>query len=336
MPAKRTLRRPAATLAVATAAVLAALAPARAAYAEDTIRVSVSGLNSTQTSDHPDGFSVRFENPSKQPIINLHAVIVVHLDGVQPGQVHIFRNGGELPLSSNGGDLVFTDPQPWLGLARAQRSYQILFQPDAPTGHGELAAIALDGNGTQLGSDSTSFGLRAGDGRATPTPSHSASPAATVNVPLPTGPGVSIAPLGDGGRTTPLASETGGVPVFLYIMGGVLVAIGAVILWLLFRAPRPPAGDGAYVETEPAGTPSLGYPPRTRTTAPTAVLPAVRDPRAATTQEPRHRVNPAHQPNPAQGPRQMHGQDRGGTTAQSPRIPSTDPRPVPPGVDPWA
>jgi hypothetical protein len=336
MSAKRTLRRTAATLAVAAAAVLATLASARAAYAEDTVRVTVSGLNSTQTAGHPDGFSVRFENRSRQPIFNLHSAIVVHLDGVQPGQVHIYRNGGELPSSSNGGDLVFTDPEAWLGLARAQRSYQILFQPEAPTGHGELAAIALDGNGNQLGSDGTSFGLRAGDGRATPTPSHSASPAATVNVPLPTGPGVSIAPLGDGGRTAPLAGETGGVPVYLYVMGGVLVAIGAVILWLLFRAPRPPADDGAYVDTGPAGTPSLGYPPRLRTTAPTAVLPAIRDSRAATMQEPRHGVNPAHQLNPAQGPPQTHGLDRGGTTAQGPRAPSTDVRSVPPGVDPWA
>src|SRR5262249_37988845 len=155
-------------------------------------RVTISGLNSTQTAGHPDGFSVTFENRSKQPIVDLHSAFVVHLDGLQPGAVRIFRNGAELIPSSNNGDLVFTDPEPWFSIDRTQmqRRYQIFFQPEAPTGDGELAAVALAANGSQLGSDSASFALRAGDGRATPTPSHSVSPAATVNVPIPTGPAV--------------------------------------------------------------------------------------------------------------------------------------------------
>ena len=55
------VRRTALVLAAATAAVLGALAPATSAYAANDVRVSLNGLNSSETAGgRPDGFSVQF------------------------------------------------------------------------------------------------------------------------------------------------------------------------------------------------------------------------------------------------------------------------------------
>jgi hypothetical protein len=146
---------------------------------------------------------------------------------------------------------------------------------------------------------------------------------------------VSLAPLNQGGRTTPLSNDTSGVPIFIYVMGGILVALGAVILYVLFRNPREPQ-EGAAVAGYPQPGPNyppIDYPPRAdattaygpRQNTPTATMPVVRDNR------------------PPTGPggsmsRTMH--DR--PTAQFPSAPTAplpqvhDPRHPGPGVDPWA
>ena len=339
-----TLRRSAVVLAAATVAVLAVLAPATSAYAADTaVQVNIGGLNSTQNAGagRPDNFTVSFKTQDRQQVIqNLHSVLVVHLDGLPPEAVHIAGRFGELNRSTQGANVVFTDPEAVTflpGRTTTTRNYQILFDGYAPTGHGQLGAFAIAGDGSQNGSDNAGFTVKLASG-AQPTPTHgpspSASPAPTVPVPIQTGPQVSLAPLDQGGRATPLASESGGVPVFIYIMGGILVAMGAAILFLLFRNPRDaaPAPDGPIdypPRADPTWAPgpaSQGYPPiGPRMGAPTAQMPVVRDHRSATMPQSRSMMErpTAHHPRVPNGPR----------TGPSPAPPAP---PTPPGVDPWA
>jgi hypothetical protein len=258
------------------------------------------------------------------------------MNGLQPDFVTISR--GTLPLNktTNGSDVIFTDPEPLVLLPTRSitRNYNLSFLAQTPDGNGQLTAIAAVGQ-SQLGSDSTGFGVHGGNGQPTPspTPSHSASPPPTVAVNEPTST-VSLAPLNQGGRTTPLSNDTGGVPIFIYIMGGILVALGAVILYVLFRNPREPQEDAAVAGyPQPGPTyPPIDYPPRAeapttygpRQNTPTATMPVIRD----------------NRPTGPGGPMSRTMHDR--PTAQFPAAPTAplpqvhDPRPPGPGVDPWA
>jgi len=341
MPAHRTFRRTAAALAAATAAVVVALAPAAPALAaEDSVQVTLGGLSSSYTAgQRPDSFQVRLTSRLKQSLLtDVHIAFDVQMDGLQPDSVAITRGSGS-PLSktTNGNDVIFTDPEPiFLQAGKSiSRNYNLAFAPQTPEGDGQLTAIALV-SGAQAGSDSASFSVR---GSTNPTrgasPSPSVSPPPTVSVPLPSGSQVSVAPLDQGGRTTPLGNDSTGVPIFIYVMGGILVAMGAVILYVLFRNPREPQ-EGAAVAGYPqpgptyppidypphSGAPTTAYGPRQNT--PTAVMPTVRDQRPT-------------------GPMSRTMPDR--PTAQYPSAPTTqmphvpgghDPRHGGPGVDPWA
>ena len=108
---------------------------------------------------------------------------------------------------------------------------------------------------------------------------------------------VAVAPLP--GDTADAGAPVGSsVPIALYVLGAILVSVGGVILWLLFR-PRPalvagadpsgrpyPSGGGPYPTMPPPDrAPTLGYPrlgPPTpkhgADTEPTTVMPTMRDP----------------------------------------------------------
>ena len=366
MSANRTLRRTAAALGIATATALAALLPASAALAADDVEVSLSGLNSTQTAGDqtPDTFSVRFQNHTKQTFSNVHAAFLVEVPGLPPESVRILHNDRELARSTNSAGVVFTEDEPVSQLpllpgrsVQPRTPYTVVFDASTPAGHGKLTAFALV-NGQQMGSDASSFNLRSAVG-ATPshTPSHSPSAAATVPVPLPSGAQQPVAPLNGQGRTTPLSGDGSGVPVILYILGGILVAMGGAILWMLFRRPRAAGDEPEFAMVDPTPVPpTLGYPAGPRASAPTATLPVVHEQRTGAI------ARPGRWPAPGSGGPGAGGPGAGGsgpggmggygpagpprgraldhTTAHNPRVPMNDPRTVvnnpTPGVDPWA
>jgi hypothetical protein len=332
MPAHRTIRRSAAAFAVATAAVVAVLTAAAPALAADnSVQVSMSGLSSNQTAGaRPDGFQVRLTSKLRQSqVTDLHIAFDVQMNGLQPDFVTITRGNFPMSETTNGADVIFTDPEPLVLLPTRSitRNYNISFSAQTPEGGGQLTAIAFVGQ-AQVGSDSAGFSVHGGNGQPTPTPSHSASPPPTVPVPEPTST-ISLAPIGGGGQTTPLAS-TSGVPIFIYVMGGILVALGAVILYVLFRSPRDPRDPVPAAGYPPPGPtyPPIDYPPRAdaptmygpRQNTPTATMPVVRD----------HPTGPVS--------RTMHdrptAQFPAAPTAQLPQV--NDPRSPGPGVDPWA
>ncbi len=304
MPATPTTRRAATAIAAAAVAVFASLAVAAPARADGEVKVSLQGLASSMTAGgRGDGFSVRLENNTDQPLLNVRRVIAVRLAGLTGDGVHITRGSFELQKSATGpGEIIFSEAGDSLEPnGRAQtRNYQLTFTASAPAGRAQVTAYALAGGSQkQLGSDSDGVEVKGANGptkNPEHTPTQTPSPAATVPPPTNTGPPVTIEPL-DANGIAGSPNSGGGVPVILYILGGVLVAIGGAILWLLFRSPRPALVDDGYAPGyEPVRPPSLGYPA------------------------------PGY---PPAGPRPA-----GPPTAVLPVVPEG--RTLPPGVDPWA
>jgi len=139
-----------------------------------------------------------------------------------------------------------------------------------------VTAYAVAGN--VLGQASDTIDVRLSGHAQQTTPPPTTEPAATQPAAGPTdtgGPVVLATP-----RTDPqLLSNGGGIPIILYILGAVLLALGGGILYLLFRSPKGELYE-TEEEDEPGRTTGLGYPTAPRhaaTVAPTAIMPAVRD-----------------------------------------------------------
>jgi hypothetical protein len=282
-----TLRRLAASVAASAGAVLATLALATPAHAADTVEVNLSGVSGTITAGTRgvDNLSATFVNRSNAAITSIQGVFTIHLDGMPADGVRIVRTlGSELPVQSAGdGTVRLTDPGSFELLRNGRRTlaYQLQFTATAPAGK---AAITFEAyaSGTRLGGDSASVTVKSS---ATPQPT-SASPTAPANTDTGLVPTFTTAPnlvLGDSQDQNSISDE-GGVPVSLYIMGGLLIAVGGVILWLLFRRQTPLADAGGYPTSEydQVRPSSLGYPRHAATVHPTAVLPTVRDPEPPT------------------------------------------------------
>ena len=130
--------------------------------------------------------------------------------------------------------------------------------------------MELYSGGTRLGGDSAATNVRGGDAPTRTTPPNT-NPGIVPT--FEAGPTFSIAPLP---KSADFGSDGTAVPAALYVMGGLLVALGGLILFLLFRRQRPAAlVERPVTEYEEMPPPSLGY-PTSAGVHPTAVLPTVR------------------------------------------------------------
>lgn len=280
MTTSRLYRRLAIASATAAGALLTVLAAAAPAFADDPIDVRLDGLSSSLTAGARtfDGLSVTLTNKTNNNLVGVYGVFTVRLDGLPVDGVRILRVfAGELSASGGGGQVVLTDPTQ-VDMPRNNRrttGYQLQFTATAPSGRATVSFDVYSGS-TRLGGASGTTTVK-GNAAAQASKSASPSPGNTDPGVIPTftaGPTYSIAPLEQ--AKDPLSS---GVPISLYAMGAVLVGVGGVVLWLVFRPQRPVADTGAYpvAEFDQARPSSLGY-PRTASLHPTAVLPPVRDP----------------------------------------------------------
>jgi hypothetical protein len=282
MPTTTVNRRLARVSAILAGALLTTLALASPAFAEDTIDTNLSGVSSNATAGARigDPISVTFTNKSNNAVTSIRPVFTVQLDGMPADGVRIGRVlGSELPAQSAGdGTVQFSDPNTFELLRNGRRTvnYTLLFTATAPAGKATITIDAYSGN-NRLGGDSSSTNVRSNAPRASATPS--SSPANTATGIQPTfaaGPSYSLAPL-DPQAGTPSTS----VPVSLYVMGALLVGVGGVILWLIFRRQKPLAEVATYPapEYDQARPSSLGYPRHAAPPLhPTAVLPSVEPP----------------------------------------------------------
>jgi hypothetical protein len=276
-------------IAIATVVALGVAAPA---FAEDPVQVSLGGLSSSLAAGgQRDGFTVSLKNKTNQAYVGVVRVFTVTLPGLQVGGVRIFRGfGQELQQEQTGpGQVRLTDPQQAELLPAGQRgnnrsaNFFIQFMNNAPLGQAQIAVQAI-ASGQTLGTDSDSINVRAFGG-STRT-SHSSTPPPTSSVPPATfqaqSPASPLATVQDPQVAAANASGKG-APWILYVLGGILVAAGGAILWLLFRTPRSDYVDlptGAHEPIRPMG---LGYPSNVRPstpqmTAPTRIMPAVPGP----------------------------------------------------------
>jgi hypothetical protein len=277
-------------LAVATAlGVVLAGTVAAPAFAEDVIGVSLSGVPSSFTAGaRPDSFTVSLRNNSNATVAAVTVRFTVSLNGLTASQLRIRVGGADLPVQDAGpGQVVANDPRshdffPRIG--RTEIGYTIEFLTGTPSGRANFTASAMKQTSV-LGTASDSISIKGGAVAASATPTPNPTDSATPDGGVVASPSaLANGPLAD--NSTHIADDgSGGIPIGLYIMGAILVGVGGVILWLLFKQ-RPqalPAGDLPTGEYDQAPL-TLGYPsaratatpPGPSSLAPTAQLPALR------------------------------------------------------------
>ena len=255
------LARLVASSAAAGCAVFASLALAAPAHAAGEVDVRISNLSSQFTpGGRSDSFTVRFSNDDEDnEYVGIRVVFTIRLNGLSSDGVRVSRRlGGDLPKEATGsGEVRLTDPFR-LRLNREDRAgdsqthqYQIQFTSGAPGGRAELVAEAFLGD-RLLGSADDNLNVR-----GEPAPSSEQTTEAPVTTPAQpgaTGPQITLAPV-DPNPVSAARDADGGVPTIFYVLGGVLVVAGAVILWMLFRGPRPALVDarGATVYPDTTG-----------------------------------------------------------------------------------
>jgi hypothetical protein len=256
--------------------VIGAILLASPAFAE--VRVNINNLPSTFFAGQPRSFYSTVTNTDKIEH-KIHRVISIRMDGLSPGEARLTRQDGqELALQGTGNGLsavdqtVLLQPAPTRIGSRQTSVYTLMFTSQAPTARGSLTVEVIEGD-HRLDEASDGFSVRAGFGASTSTRTKSYSPEPTIS-----GDPVQ-AILGQEGSYQPLPDRrpvprSDGVPWFLYVFGGILVAGGGALIYWLWRNRRIEAaeqfGVPASAFTRPARSQVLH--------APTAVLPTVRRP----------------------------------------------------------
>jgi hypothetical protein len=264
--------------------VFAAVGFAAPAFADNSVNVDLNSVTSNVTAgSRPDAFNVTFRN-NTNGAFNIKIVFSVKLPGLTADQVRIVRAPAvELGKQQSGDQVILTDPLGASFLPRSSQNvnYTLQFLSGAPSGRATFTGEALRDN-TNAGSASRNITVRGTFGATTPAKTPTVGPTDA----FPTGPvatgGVVAGPtitLEPREGTLP-ASNSGGVPVGLYIMGALLVGVGVAILWLLFRQRSQPVGDVYPTADYDVVPPTLGYPAGRHAMPgnlnPTAAMPSLR------------------------------------------------------------
>jgi hypothetical protein len=265
--------------------VIGAILLASPAFAE--VRVNINNLPSTFFAGQPRSFYSTVTNTDKVEH-KVHRVISIRMDGLSPGEARLTRQDGqELALHGTSAGLSAVDQTVLLQPAttrigsRQTSVYTLMFTSQAPAGRGSLTVEVFEGD-HRLDDASDGFSLRGGFGEPTRTKSYSPEPTISGDpVQAILGQEGSYQPLPD---RRPVPLNNGGLPWFLYVFGGILVAGGGALIYWLWRTRRIEAA-------EQFGVPASAYvrPARSQVLhAPTAVLPTVRHPYTDPTQHLRH------------------------------------------------
>jgi hypothetical protein len=246
-------RRLLAPISALITAVVMLVALSEPAYAADTVQVDLQGLPGHSTPNLPDPLQVVYTDTAGAGVLyTITGVITIQLDGLSPDAVQLQRFGGGGGLQSQdagNGTVVFTDPNPVpLLRGRSQRvNYLLTFGDNAPSGDVTIT-VAADQNGNELGSGSATTTL--GGPRFGKTTPPNTNPGFVPT--FAAGPTYSLAPLPAGDAAAPISGAT--VPKPLYFLGGLLVALGVVTLFLIFR----PAGRARAAGLVPADPRAAG------------------------------------------------------------------------------
>lgn len=240
-------RRLATLTAAVAAALVALLALDTAAYAAGEVNVALRGLGGTSVTAGGQGvaFQAEFSNTTSEPLRNVTAIIAVQLDGAPVESVRVRRRqGGDLPRQPSGNSVIFADPDRFdlqRGGRASPRQYILSFSNEAPPGLAAITVAAyLDGSTLGSANGSVTVVARGGGGpRVTETEPPNTDPG--VQPTFEAGPTYSLAPLPAADNQPRVQAS---VPKALYVLGGLLIVMGAASLFLIFR---PPGGVPARV-----------------------------------------------------------------------------------------
>jgi hypothetical protein len=217
------------TVTAVAAALVTLLALAAPAYAADTIKVEIRQLaDKVLAGGNGTGMRVLLTNNAEGAANGVHTVITVRLAGTPADAIHLRKGGAELPRQDGDGMVTFTDPETFSLARRENRrlDYSLQFAANALAGKATIDVVAM-AEGQPLGSTSRSLdviGSSEGPPNTDPGFIPTAGPGETYSVPPLPG-------------TEAARQLTASVPKSLYGLGFVLVALGLVTLFLIFRPP---------------------------------------------------------------------------------------------------
>jgi hypothetical protein len=281
------------------ASVVGALSFAAPALAEGEVDVNMGGLDSSIDPGDDDNFTVRLRNRTEQQFQPLRVVFTIRLNGLEPQHVRINSAFGELTEQGGGGQIRLAQGYFLNQEGRRNSSitipYRIAFTNSIPGGRAEVTAQAVFGDQV-LGTDQDEIEIE-----GQPAPSQTTGAPTATQGPVAEASGPPLAPVD--GQQSASAQQDSGTPTVLYILGGMLVVAGGVMLWLLFRRPRrQPAlvGGAPGPDTGPFIAPSRLshpiYPPPNPRQATPPTAPLWSTPTSPLGSAPARGATPAHAP----------------------------------------
>jgi len=235
MPKKR--RRLVALMSAVVGGMVAVLAVGSPAYAAD-VQVEIRGIPDDISIGSGARLSATFSNNTDAAMTGVRAVVAITLDGASPDAIRVSREGGgELPReSSNVGSVVFVDSSPFDlqrngGRGDVSRRYTVSFGGSVLPGRATITVAAVLG-GQTVGSAQVTTNVVVGGGRGDRQSAPNTNPGFVPT--FEAGPTYSLAPL-------PVAEQpsrvSASVPKALYVLGVLLMLMGAASLFLIFRPP---------------------------------------------------------------------------------------------------
>jgi hypothetical protein len=264
-PLHRHVARRVTTAATALVAALVTLlvvaAPARAA---DSVSVEINNLPSNVLVNVPTYFRVAMalSDRNGQPIPNVQLVFTVRLEGAPADAVHVQKSfGSDLPRGNAGdGTVRFTDTQKTtIQTKSVTQTFLLLFSGNAPSGNASVTVEAYQDD-KRLGSATKSTRVRGTNGQQAQPPTKTTPPNTNPGY-VPTfepGPTYSLAALPPDNRVDIDAK----VPSTLYWLGGLLVGLGGLLLFLTFRRQPGTAVAPSGANDTPGGAGQPGRPRR--------------------------------------------------------------------------
>jgi hypothetical protein len=264
-----TLRRRAARLATVCGLLvgLVMLGASPALADDDSVRVGAA--SSFAAGGSPQGVNVAVRKRTEGCVL-LRTALSLRLEGLQPDQVAVQVNAGGrwFPVSvSGGGGSVATGqtspakPTLCKGKGITVR-YRVAFAAGAPGGRLAVTGVGVSAVGQELGRGTDTARVTGGRTSASPSPTPSKKPSPT---PTPTevaaaGEVVDPAALGATAAapsTTPVAAQSGGGGSLIMFFGIAMVAVGVLLIVLLFRRSRQdrtPTDEPGPLPGNPGGT----------------------------------------------------------------------------------
>ncbi|WP_334609859.1 hypothetical protein [Micromonospora sp. CPCC 205546] len=265
------VRRHAARLATVCALLggLVALGATPAFADDDSVRVSSAG--SFRAGGSAGGVTIQVRKRSDGCVL-LRTAVGLRLAGLRTDQASVEVNVGgrwfPVPLSGGGGSAATSatsplNPRLCKGKSATVR-YRVAFAAEAPGGRLTVSGVASDARGRALGRGADASRVVGGRATASPTPKPSKKPSPTPSaVAAEVGavgtPSLVAAPGQGAGAVSNAAEEDSSGGSVVMFFGIAMVAVGILLIVLLFRrsrADKEPTGEPGHVPLprNPGGT----------------------------------------------------------------------------------